>query len=82
MVILGSCNLAQAMERGRQLSKASEGEYELSTLGRTVRVRMKASYGGAEFHLGETMEALFRRADEALYRAKGIEVAGGVGERS
>jgi diguanylate cyclase (GGDEF)-like protein len=75
LILLPGCSIAQAAERGKRLVPPGGSEYRLKVAGAQIGVRISASVGCAEHITGETMEQLFRRADESLYQAKGRELA-------
>ncbi len=54
------------------LSKIAAARYEYHGVGREVVVSFTASCGVTEFVPGESYDALIKRADDALYEAKGI----------
>lgn len=63
VMLLGSCDLAAAMEKGELLRAEIE---RLDPEG----ISITASLGVAQFVEGETVEQFLDRADQALYRAK------------
>jgi diguanylate cyclase (GGDEF)-like protein len=75
LVLLPGCSIAQAAERGKRLVPAGGTEYRLRVPDGQIGVRLSASVGCAEHRTGETVEQLFRRADESLYQAKGRDLA-------
>lgn len=76
VVILAGCSLRDAMVRAREISECCDGIYDLSFQGQPISVSVRSSVGAAEHKSGEDGEALFRRADEFLYKEKGIVTAG------
>jgi len=76
LVIFPKCGIAQATERGNRLARACEGEYQLTVLGQHISVRISVAHGVAENRPAESLESLLQRADESLYRAKGIRAVG------
>jgi diguanylate cyclase (GGDEF)-like protein len=75
LVILPGCGLRDAMGRAGEISERCDATYELSLRGHPLSVSVRASVGAAEHNPAEDSEALFRRADEFLYKEKGLVTA-------
>lgn len=65
------CDLGQ-QRMSEILGKLAAARYEYHGVGRQVIVSFTASCGVTEFVPGESLDHLIKRADDALYEAKGI----------
>ena len=72
LVILGGCNLENAMARAKLLADSSCGDYSIDNEQRQISVAVSATVGAAEYRSGETCEEVFARADKFLYREKKV----------
>jgi diguanylate cyclase (GGDEF)-like protein len=71
LVLLPACSLAQAMVRSQQISRVCEGDYRVTLADGQITLLLRAAMGVTEWFVGEQMESLIRRADDALYKDKG-----------
>jgi len=71
VAILPNCKLTQATERASQINSACKGQYTFTANGEKVSLFVQASLGMAQYMPGDSVDTLFQRADEQLYRAKG-----------
>lgn len=71
VAVLPSCKLTQASDRASQINASCKGQYTFTAGGERVSLFVQASLGMAEYVAGDSLETLFQRADEQLYRAKG-----------
>lgn len=71
LVILPGCRLAQTSLRSQEVCRACEGDYRLTVAGDPITLLLRTATGAAEWLIGEKIEKVIQRADEALYRDKG-----------
>lgn len=69
-LVIMECGLKDAMTRSRQIGEHIRGRYTIEVSGRRTDVDVSACCGVACHNPGETMEAVFERADIMLYRIK------------
>jgi len=74
VAILG-CPLLQAVNKAKDVTERAGGWYTVSSAGQSLRLLVRLTAGVAEHRPGETLEQLYRRADEALYASKSLRVA-------
>lgn len=66
VIVCPDTNLEQAVRRAERLRST----LRQTKIGGTNQLRVTASFGVAQAEPGDTLEALLRRADKALYKAK------------
>jgi diguanylate cyclase len=71
LAVLPNCKLTQATARAGHIISACKGQYTFTANGERVSLFVLASLGMAEYIPGDSVETIFQRADEQLYRAKG-----------
>jgi len=81
LVLLPACRLAQAIARSQEIGKQCEGDYRLSVEDGHIKLLLRVAMGVAEWSIGEQIENLIRRADDALYKDKG-KISGRRGSES
>jgi len=69
-LVIFDCGLEEARRRGLILAEKAGGWYDLAFNGKALRVDVRTSFGAAEYLPGETIEQLFTRVDDCLYRDK------------
>jgi diguanylate cyclase (GGDEF)-like protein len=69
-VIVLDCALLEATAQSERLTKWVCGNYTIQGNPTALRLRVDASIGMAEFHIGDTMHGLLARADAAMYENK------------
>jgi diguanylate cyclase (GGDEF)-like protein len=76
-IVILDCAIKDALRRSQQISEKLARRYEIDWNGKKVQIALKASSGVVEYCCGETSEALFRRADQAMYQMKQKNVPAG-----
>jgi diguanylate cyclase (GGDEF)-like protein len=71
-VVLLDCSREEAAERIERLRRWVCGDYTVTGKSGAIKLRLDASIGLAEHVPGESMKALFARADAAMYAAKAM----------
>jgi diguanylate cyclase (GGDEF)-like protein len=66
VVVMRNSSLRDAEIRAVQLQERAFGEFTLSQAGKSLKVKVGAGVGIAEYQAGETATALFERADQLL----------------
>jgi len=80
LVLLPACSLPQASLRSQEVSRACEGEYRIAVTDRQITLLLRAALGVAAWSIGEPIETLIQRADQALYKHKGKRPGGRAAE--
>jgi diguanylate cyclase (GGDEF)-like protein len=75
-VAILACEKEYAETRSRQIAARLNGAYRVSGDGHEIRVDIAVSVGLAQHAPGESLDRLFRRVDESMYRHKDSATSG------